>query len=152
MLQPDRTNYRSRFDFQDETGNYLASFRLCIPTRVKYVISRFRCLDIRDRRHCDLDPEQNIHEYVGQFGPVIFPFGECEQEYAICCDYYSGPIFGQFDLHVRDHCDVRESCTNFFGQSSVNSTGVDGLLCLTGSRRFLVKEIEVSKVMDETFT
>jgi hypothetical protein len=66
---------------------------------------------------------------------------------AIHCDSSFGPHF--WDIRVSDNCSANMgSYTYFFGLCYANDTGLDGETFFTGSKSFIVKEIEVFEITD----
>jgi hypothetical protein len=63
-----------------------------------------------------------------------------------------GPCFGNRDLFVSDNCNITPNSTEGFGCVYENDTGINGKVFLTGSKQFLVQEIEVFELLPDTKT
>jgi hypothetical protein len=74
-----------------------------------------------------------------------------QQDGAICCCSFFGPVFGGGaggGIAVFDNCDRRADNDTRLGYRYANATGVNGRTVFTGSRQFTVKEIEVFEITD----
>ena len=71
--------------------------------------------------------------------------------HSICCDAHLGPIFGCNDIRIEDNCNIKENKFSYYDFNKgeycfEDNTGYKRLL-FTGKYTFLVKEIEVFKII-----
>ena len=71
--------------------------------------------------------------------------------HSICCDAHLGPIFGCNDIRIEDNCNIKENKFSYYDFNKGeycfdDNTGYKRLL-FTGKYTFLVKEIEVFKII-----
>ena len=71
--------------------------------------------------------------------------------HSICCDAHLGPIFGCNDIRIEDNCNIKENKFSYYDFNKGeycfdDNTGYKRLL-FTGKNTFLVKEIEVFKII-----
>ena len=71
--------------------------------------------------------------------------------HSICCDAHLGPIFGCNDIRIEDNCNIKENKFSYYDFNKGeycfdDNTGYKRLL-FTGKKTFLVKEIEVFKII-----
>lgn len=71
--------------------------------------------------------------------------------HSICCDVNLGPIFGCNDIRIENNCNIRNNSFTFYdfnpGEYCFDDTTGKKRLLFTGKNRFIVKEIEVFKII-----
>ena len=71
--------------------------------------------------------------------------------HSICCDVNLGPIFGCNDIRIEDNCNIKENKFTYYdfqkGEFCFEDTTGHKRLLFTGKTSFLVKEIEVYKII-----
>jgi hypothetical protein len=103
------------------------------------------CINLRDDQH-----QSFLFTIINskRVEPTIFPLKEREGECAISHDPIYGPRFGYCDLVISEHCNIKDNYTTFLGECYRTTSELNGPECLTGSRTFLVKEIEIFEVFN----
>ena len=90
---------------------------------------------------------ENPHNIV----PSKFNMKKEWLNHSICCDKNLGPIFGCNDIRIEDECNVNNNSFTFYdfqpGEYCFDDTTGKKRLLFTGTKKFLVKEIEVFNVI-----
>jgi hypothetical protein len=73
-----------------------------------------------------------------------------EKECAISCHSSYGPVFGgrDADICISHNCNANTLSGTDFRWTYTNDTALDRNIVFTGSRLFIVKEIEVFEITD----